>query len=134
MHEVSVFRLYVLRAMYLLAVVGLGVCLWPGILHPARHWALAEGQQSSCMLAAFSILCLIGLRYPLQMLPALLWEALWKTLWLLLVPFPQWSKGHVDESLQPAIFACSMVVLVYLAIPWGYVYAHFIQAHGDRWR
>jgi hypothetical protein len=134
MPEVSMFRLYVLRAMYLFTVVGQGVFLWPGIINPARHWALAEGQQSSCMLAAFSLLGLLGLRYPLQMLPVLLWEALWKTLWLLLVPFPQWRAGQVDKTLQPAIFACSMVVLVYLAIPWGYVYAHYVKAQGDRWR
>jgi hypothetical protein len=69
MHEVSIFRLYVLRAMYLFTVVGLAIFLWPGILNPARHWTLAEGQQSSCMLAAFSLLGLLGLRYPLHHRP-----------------------------------------------------------------
>lgn len=133
MHEVSVFRLYVLRAMYLFIVVGLGVFLWPEILNPERHWALAQGE-STCMLAAFSLLCLLGLRYPLQMLPVLLWETVWKTLWLLLVPFPQWRAGHIDETLQPTVFACSMVILVYLAIPWGYIYSRYVKAHGDRWR
>jgi len=133
MHEVSVFRLYVLRAVYLFIVVGLGVFLWPEILNPERHWALAQGE-STCMLAAFSLLCLLGLRYPLQMLPVLLWEALWKTLWLVLVPLPQWRAGHVDESLRPAIFACSMVVLVYLAIPWRYVYGRYVKGRGERWR
>lgn len=107
MHWLSVFRLYVLRAMYLFALVGLAVCLWPGIFNPLRHWALAEGQKSSCMLAAFSLLCLLGVRYPLQMLPVLLWEALWKSLWLILVPLPQWRAGRLDASLQPVVFACS---------------------------
>ena len=134
MYEVSIVRLYVLRAMYLFVVVGLGIYLWPGIFDPAHHRALGEGQQSSCMLAAFSLLCLLGLRYPLQMLPVLLWEAMWKTLWLLLVPFPQWRAGHVDPALQPAIFACSMVILVYLAIPWRYVFAHYVKASAERWR
>jgi hypothetical protein len=133
MHDVSVFRLYVLRAMYLFIVVGLGIFLWPEILNPERHWALAQGE-STCMLAAFSLLCLLGLRYPLQMLPVLLWETVWKTLWLLLVPFPQWRAGHIDEALQPTVFACSMVILVYLAIPWGYIYSRYVKAHGDRWR
>jgi hypothetical protein len=133
MHQVSLFRLYVLRAMYLFIVVGLGIFLWPEILRSERHWALVQGE-SSCMLAAFSLLCLLGLRYPLQMLPVLLWETLWKTLWLLLVPFPQWRAGHVDASLQPATFACSMVVLVYIAIPWRYVYVHYLKVHGERWR
>jgi len=133
MGEVSLLRIYVLRGMYLFIVAGLGIFLWPGIISPARHGALVGTSQASCMLAAFSLLCALGLRYPLKMLPVLLWEVLWKTLWLLLVPFPQWLAGHVDESLQPDIFACSLVVLVYLAIPWGYVYRHFVKARGDRW-
>jgi hypothetical protein len=116
MNEVSLFRLYVLRAMYLFIVVGLGVYLWPGVLNPEKHWELMEGQ-ASCMLAAFSLLCILGLRFPLQMLPVLLWEVLWKTLWLMLVPLPQ-----------------SLVVLVYIAIPWRYVFAHYVKARGDRWR
>jgi hypothetical protein len=133
MHEVSLFRLYVLRAMYLFIVVGLGVYLWPGVLDPEKHWELMEGQ-ASCMLAAFSLLCVLGLRYPLQMLPVLLWEVVWKTLWLIIVPLPQWMAGRLDESLKPSIFACSLVVLVYLAIPWRYVFAHYIKARGERWR
>jgi hypothetical protein len=86
------------------------------------------------MLAAFSLACALGLRYPLQMLPVLLWEVTWKTLWLILVPLPQWMSGHVDESLKPTIFAVSLVVLVYLAIPWRYVFTHYVTARGDRWR
>ncbi len=132
MKPVSSFRLYVLRAMYLFIVGGLGLYLWPGILSPERHWELLEGE-STCMLAAFSIMCVFGIRYPLQMLPVLLWEVCWKTLWLFLVPLPQWLSGHVDEAIKPAIFAISMVVLVYLAIPWPYVFSRYIKAPGDRW-
>ena len=133
MNEVSVFRLYVLRAMYLFIVVGLGVYLWPAVLNPRKHWELMEGM-ASCMLAAFSLLCILGLRFPLQMLPVLLWEVVWKTLWLVLVPLPQLMAGHVDDSIKPSIFATSMVALVYIAIPWPYVFAHYLKARGDRWR
>ncbi len=133
MNEVSLFRLYVLRAMYLLIVVGLGASLWPGVLHDHRQWGLMEGI-ASCTLAAFSLLCLLGLRYPLRMLPILLWEVTWKTLWLILVPLPQWRAGHVDEAIKPTIFAVSMVALVYLAVPWGYVFANYVRRPGDRWR
>jgi len=133
MNDISLLRLYVLRAMYLFIVVGLGLFLWPNIIDPRYHWTLAEGH-ASCMLGAFSLLCILGLRYPLQMLPILLWEALWKTMWLMIVPFPQWMAGHIDESIKPSIFACSMVVLVYLAIPWRYVFAHYAIPRGDRWR
>jgi len=133
MHQVSLFRLYVLRAMYLFIVAGLGIFLWPGIIDPSTHWGLSEGH-AACMLAAFSLLCALGLRYPVQMLPVLLWEVLWKTLWLAIVPFPQWISGHVDDAIKPAVFACGMVVLVYIAIPWRYVFSQYVCAHGDRWR
>ena len=89
---------------------------------------------SLVVLALVALLCVLGLRYPLRMLPVLLWEVLWKTLWLILVPLPQWLAGRIDESIKPSIFACSMVVLVYLAIPWRYVFTHYAKAGGDRWR
>ena len=131
--DISQIRMYALRAMYLFIVVGLGTYLWPDILNPNRRWELMQGQ-ASCMLAAFSLLCLLGLRYPLQMLPVLIWEVIWKTLWLLLVPLPQWLSGRVDDSLKPSIFAVSLVVLVYAAIPWRYVFLHYVSKRGNPWR
>ena len=133
MYHISTFRLYVLRAMYLFIIVGLGVYLWPDVVQGHGHWELMQGM-ASCMLAAFSLLCVLGLRYPLQMIPVLLWEIVWKTIWLLIVPFPQWIAGHVDDSLGPSIFSVSLVVLVYVSIPWGYVFAHYIVSPGERWR
>jgi hypothetical protein len=112
MREVSLFRLYFLRSLYLLVAVGLGILVWPGVFDLARRWGLMDGQEANCMVAAFSVLCIFGLRYPLQMLPVLLWEIIWKTLWLASVLIPQWRSGHVDNALQPTVFACSWVVLV----------------------
>jgi hypothetical protein len=37
MHEVSLFRLYVLRAMYMFIVTGLGVHLWPARMIQNRN-------------------------------------------------------------------------------------------------
>ena len=133
MNTVSTARLYALRAMYLLVILGLGSVLWPGIVTPHQPWELMRGTVN-CMLAAFSLLCLLGLRYPLQMLPVLLWEALWKTLWLLLVPLPQWLRGGLDPATTQYVFEISFVVLVYLAIPWRYVHAHYILKPGTPWR
>jgi hypothetical protein len=81
MNGVSLLRLYILPAMYLFIVVGLGCYLWPDVIDQSKHWELMQGQ-ATCMLAAFSLMSALGLRYPLQMLPVLLWEISWKTLWL----------------------------------------------------
>jgi hypothetical protein len=93
-----------------------------------------DGQEASCMVAAFSVLCIFGLRYPLQMLPVLLWEIIWKTLWLASVLIPQWRSGHFDNALKPTVFTCSWVVLVYIAVPWRYVFLNYVRVPGDRWR
>lgn len=133
MNEVSLSRLYVLRAMYLLVVVGLGIVLWPGIIHHEKPWELARGTVI-CMMAAFSVLCAFGVRYPLQMLPILLWEALWKTMWLGIVALPQWWSGDMDAATLQQVFDLSFVVLVYLAVPWSYVFKHYVKKPGDTWR
>lgn len=116
MKDVSLFRLYVLRALYLFITVGLAVVVWPDVFSHEQPWNFAHST-IVCMLAAFSILCALGIRYPLQMLPILLWEVLWKTLWLVLVPLPQWWSGTLDEATAARVFEIAMVILVYLAIP-----------------
>lgn len=132
MNEVSTFRLYVLRALYLFVVVGLGAVVWPGVIRPHAPWEFMEGSVN-CMLVAFSLLCALGLRYPLQMLPVLLWEALWKTVWLAIVALPRYLSGDVDAQFASATFNCSLVVLLYLAIPWPYVFTHYVKKQGERW-
>lgn len=133
MNEVSLFRLYLLRALYLLIVVGLGIVVWPGVIHHQKPWELMEGVVA-CMLAAFSALSVLGLRYPLQMLPLLLWELVWKTIWLIVVALPLWSAGQMDEATRANASACLMVVILPFVIPWRYVFAHYVKKPGDRWR
>ena len=132
MHEISTARLYTLRAVYLLISAGLAWVVWPGVFGPHQPWEYMEGVVK-CMLVAFSLLCALGVRYPLQMLPVLLWETIWKTLWLGIVALPQWLSGQVDDALKSAIFDCSFVVLVYLAVPWAYVFTHYVKKPGNRW-
>ena len=130
--DVPTWRLYLLRAMYLLVVVGLGSLIWPQFFHRTQPWAYADGI-IACMLVAFSALSLLGLRYPLQMLPILLWELVWKAVWLGVIAWPLWRSGQVDEATAANTFACSFVILVVIAIPWRFVFEHYVRKQGDRW-
>jgi hypothetical protein len=132
MVEVSLFRLYLLRAMYLVIAVGFGIYILPGILHPKHAWELMQGIVN-CMLVAFWVLALFGLRYPLQLLPMLLWEFVWKMVWLLAVGLPAWQGGQMDAATQANAFACIFALLIPLVVPWRYVLAHYVMKPGDPW-
>jgi len=80
-------RLHLMRAGYLLMGVGLALVKWP-LLPGAAALPLYEGV-TLCLLTAMSLLAILGLRYPVKLLPLLLFESIWKLLWLSLVAFPQ---------------------------------------------
>ena len=133
MNEVSLFRLYLLRAMYLLLVVGLGIMIWPGILSPPPNISHMASVVRS-VLGTVCLLALFGLRYPLQMLPLLLFELVWKTIWIVAFGLPLWRSHRLDADTGDTMFNCLFgVVLVALVTPWGYVFRHYFRAPGDRW-
>ena len=122
--EVSRFRLYLLRAAYLLLVVGLGLMIVPVLI---QHEPMARGVIPS-LLAGVWLLAIIGVFRPLQMLPLLMFELVWKTIWLCAFGLPQWSAGHVPETFAEDVKAIGLgVILMPLVIPWGYVYRHYIK-------
>jgi len=133
MTQVSLLRLYALRAAYLLMAVGLGLTIWPGILNPDRDWSLMGGVVQ-CVLAAVSLLALLGLRYPVKMLPLLMFELIWKGMWLVLVGLPAWRAGGMSAGTTETLIACLMGVIFPLVIPWRHVWETFVAAPGDRWR
>lgn len=132
MAQVSLFRLYALRASYLLIVVGLGIEIWPGILHHDQPWELMQGVVS-CVLAAVSVLAVLGLRHPLRMLPLLFFELVWKSIWLFVVAWPLWSAGLMDENTLGTVMACLMGAIFLVTIPWRYVFQTYVMTPGDRW-
>jgi hypothetical protein len=134
MSEVSTWRLYLLRGMYLLIAVGLTLTVWPSIVAPPNSVANASTVIRS-LLGALALLSVLGLRYPLKMLPLLLFELLWKVIWVVAFALRMWLAGGLDDYASETLFACMMgVVLVPIVMPWGYVFRHYFKAPGDPWR
>lgn len=134
MTEVTTFRLYLLRATYLLLVVGQSMMTWPHILHHTSAWALRWGD-TGALLAGLSALAVLGIRYPIKMLPLLLFELTWKTIWMLAIALPLWQANQIDEQTRESIFAVGMgLVIMPVVIPWPYVFAQYIKQPSERWR
>ncbi|MCC6627712.1 MAG: hypothetical protein IT340_09955 [Chloroflexi bacterium] len=130
--DVSTFRLYLLRAMYAFMFVGLALTRWPGILNPPPGISNAATVVGS-VLGAISLLAVLGIRYPLKMLPLLFFELLWKVLWVLMWGFPLWSTQQLTPDSELTLISTLVgVVLVTLSIPWDYVFKQYVRASGDR--
>jgi len=129
--EVPLWRLHLLRAAYLLMIVGLAIAYLPNLfVHPPQ----ATGVVPS-LLAGFWVMAWFGLRYPLRMLPLLLLDFVWKTVWVVAFGIPLWRAGLLTEDTQETFRATMLgVILMPLLLPWGYVVRHYVTAAGNRWR
>jgi hypothetical protein len=130
--ELSLLRLNLMRGGYLLMVVGLVAVKWP-LLPQADTLPLFEGV-TLCLLTTMSLLAFLGLRYPVKLLPVLLFESTWKLLWLALVALPQATGGDLDSATSEVAVNSSLVVVILAVTPWGYVWRNYVSAEGDRWR
>jgi len=131
--EVSLFRLYTLRAAYFVMAAGLGAVIWPAVIHHTNEFAAAHGVQCA-LLAGLGLTAALGLRYPVQMLPVLLFELIWKAIYLIAFALPLWSAHQINAATAEDIKAVLMVVIFIPLIPWRYVFAHYILKHGERWK
>lgn len=130
---VPTIRLYVMRAAYLLIAIGMGVQVWPGIFQHG-DLELAHGVTRS-MLGALTLLCLLGVRYPVAMLPMLFFEFVWKSVWLLSFALPLWLGHRIDADTWDSVVACGFgVVVCLIAIPWTYTFKEYVLKAGDRWK
>jgi hypothetical protein len=128
--EVSLARLYVMRAAALLGIWG----LFGTVQTLVDHAPMDRGVHKA-LISGLWVMAIFAVRYPLKMVPILLFEMVWKTVWLLAFGLPQWWSGvgspRLGEDLR-AIGAFPIVCAI--VIPWGYVWRHYVTAPGDRWR
>jgi len=127
--EVSLIRLYVMRAMYLVYLIP------PGPLPHLVYPDLTGRGMITCMLGGMSVIALLGVRYPLQMLPFLLFECVWKTIWLVTFGLPKWQAGvSAAQFNEDIILIGGGGPLFALIIPWTYVWRHYVKERSERWR
>ncbi|MFG1621939.1 hypothetical protein [Kribbella sp. NPDC049227] len=131
--ELTTRRLNTMRFGYAFTGVGLAVVKWPVLLQDARSLPVMEGVVV-CLLTAMSLLAFLGLRYPVQMLPILLFEAGWKVIWFGVVALPHLIANDLNAAAGDVLFSCSFVVVILAVIPWRYTWQRYVRTPGDAWR
>ena len=129
--EVSLWRLNLLRAMFLFFAIG------GFFVHP--QWLFDPSLTNRGMILGFTgglwVMSFFGVRYPLQMLPIFLLEFVWKTMWLLRFGLPQWVAGRADPQLSEDLWLIGGGPILFgLIIPWDYVWRHYFKEPAERWR
>ncbi|HEY1562074.1 MAG TPA: hypothetical protein VGF71_14505, partial [Caulobacteraceae bacterium] len=85
----SLLRLNLLRPLYLLLFVGLGLVVWPYVFQHSEATAAQSGVRISLM-AGLGLTAALGLVQPARMLPLLIFEVVWKTIYLTAFALPLW--------------------------------------------
>ena len=129
--EVPQWRLHLLRAAYLLMIVGLAVAYLPTLfVHPPQAAGIIPS-----MLGGMWVMAWFGLRYPLKLLPLLMLDFVWKAIWVADYGIPFWRGGRLTADSAETLSATLLgVILMPLILPWGYVVRHYFRMPGDRWR
>ncbi len=130
---VAIWRINLLRLEYLLIASVMGYFVWQQILFETGPWP-APRIIAKSMLASLALLCLAGLRYPLQMLPLMLLETLWKTVAILLLILPAWLAGRLTAEQQVLFSECAGIAVSYFVMPWRYVWARYVRHPAEAWR
>jgi hypothetical protein len=119
-------NVYLLRVLYLLMFVGVGLENWSIIINHQGPWDHTKAV-AFCVWAAYPTLGIFGLFKPLRWLPIVIFMIFYKALWVIVVAYPLWQAGTLAGS--PAeemarIFFWAPVVGVF--VPWIYVFKTFV--------
>jgi hypothetical protein len=119
-------HIYLLRLLYILMFFVLGKDTWTQILTHKGPWEPFQAV-AWCVWTAFATLAGLGILRPLKMLPIVLLEIFYKTLWLIVVAYPLWVKGALWGSPAEAIAVPFLwLPLPIIAVPWGYAFRTYI--------
>jgi len=129
--KLSPLRLNVMRVIYFAIAFLEGSQVVPALF---VHEPTARGVIPA-LLSGFCLTCVLGLRYPRQMLPLLMFEMAWKYIWFFAFGLPQYLSGQLPATFGEDFPAIGFgVVIMPFVLPWGYIWRHYVKAAGDRWR
>ena len=120
-------NIYGMRFVYILMATLLAIDVWGQILTRDQQWNPSDAMNWS-IWAAFTLFAAIGIFRTVEMIPILLIEITYKTIWLILVALPLFLDGDLSEhTTDGMITPFAMVILPIAVIPWGYVLKRYFS-------
>ena len=130
--DLAMWRINLMRGGYLLMAVGLALVKWP-LLGDAASLPVYEGV-TLALLTAMSLLAIVGVLRPVKLLPVLLFETVWKVLWLALVAVPHLLAGDMSAEMTKVFVSFAPEVIIIAVTPWNYVWRTYGRARVEAWR
>jgi hypothetical protein len=128
------YRVNLMRVGYAVMALGLAALKWPIFIRgEAAALPVYEGVVAA-LLTAMSLLAILGLRYPVRLLPLLVFESAWKLIWLAAVAVPHLLAGDMSAEMGRMLSSIAVVVVILAVTPWDYVWKRYVRAPGDPWR
>ena len=123
----STFRLYLLRVLYAMAVLMLGIDVWTEIFTHQEAWDPLPAVAFS-FWSAFTLLAMLGVLHRIKMIPLLLLQFSYKLVWLIIVAYPLWSMDELTSSPAEGLAKANFIGLVLdvVIIPWSYVLKNYV--------
>jgi hypothetical protein len=125
-NDVSLIKVYLLRLVFGLTFLFVGYDAWKKIITYEGQW-LPLDAVAFCVWASYATLSFLGILYPLRMLPLVIFQIGYKTIWLVIVALPLWSTNQLQgSSAEGMTNAFLWVLLPIVAMPWKYFFNHFV--------
>lgn len=118
-------NIYLMRLVYVLTFLFIGMYSWPYIL---THNGASDHVKAVafCVWAAYSLLSFLGIYNTLRMIPLMLFQILYKVIWLAVFALPRWQTGELTGGALSMAYDFAWVILPIIAVPWGYIFKNYI--------
>jgi len=132
--RLATWRVNVMRLGYMVMAIGLTLRKGPLFVDgTVAALPVYEGVVAA-LLGTMALLAFLGLRYPVQLLPLLIFESGWKLIWLAAVAAPHLISGDMSTQMSSVLSSVSVVVVILVVTPWDYVWTRYVRTPGDPWR
>lgn len=121
------WRQHVMRVLFFLNFISLAPDNWSIIFLGQEKLEPMTGVAIS-FYAALSLLCILGMRFPLRFTSLLLLQLFYKIAWLIGVYLPAYNLNSINENLESWFWVMAPGILIdLLVIPWDYVYQQYLS-------